>query len=77
MRKIEQLKEGLSPAAGSNNNANKMGSEGREKWYQYLPVDNVHSFASVSKEEGKHDNYRQSLEQRLEKLFREEKDLLK
>ena len=56
------MKEGLSPVVGQG----KMGSEQREKWQQYLPVDNLHSFASVSnKEEVKLDNYRNSLEQRL------------
>ena len=58
------MKEGLSPA-GSNVNP-KFGSEHREKWQQYLPMENVHSFASVTnKEEGRFDNYRQSLEQKL------------
>ena len=44
MKRIEQLKEGLSPVVGQG----KMGSEQREKWQQYLPVDHLHSFASVS-----------------------------
>jgi hypothetical protein len=74
MKRIEQLKEEMSPMSSQP----KMGSENRERWNQYLPAEHLQSFASVSqKEEYKLDHYRNSLEQRLEKLFKEEKDLLK
>ena len=70
MRKIGQLREGVAPYASNAKHS--------EKWSQYLPADNGRSaFCSVNSKEEKQDHYRQSLERRLEKLFREEKDLLK
>jgi hypothetical protein len=53
-------------------------SDAHEKWYRYLPAENMRSLHSYHSREEQHpDNYRLSLERRLETLFREEKDILK
>ena len=72
MKKIEQIKEEMSPVEGQ-----KFTSAHRERWSQYLPTENNMGFGSVSRKEERGEQYRHSLEQRLEKLFREEKELLK
>lgn len=54
-------------------------TDGREKWFQYLPSDNPQllQHSTLSKEEPKGDSYLYSLERRLEKLFRQEKEMLR
>ena len=54
-------------------------TDGREKWFQYLPTDNPQllQHSALSKEEPRGDSYLYSLERRLEKLFRQEKEMLR
>jgi hypothetical protein len=49
-------------------------------WFQYLPNENQphnQQYSSLSREDPRNDNYLHSLERRLEKLFREEKEMLR
>lgn len=81
LQQIGQIKETVSPYLSNT----KLSEGQREKWFQYLPQDNQaannnhqnHNGSSLSQGDNRSDNYRNSLERRLEKLFKEEKDMLK